>query len=61
MLIQELVPASPTGSNFRGAKFSTDGHASDDDDDEWEDEPNILDLSSPSTRAGKSNPRPTTG
>lgn len=53
VLVQELVASSPTGSTFKGAKFSTDGHASDDDDDEWEDESNILDLASPSTRSGK--------
>ena len=56
VLVQELVASSPTGSTFKGAKFSTDGQASDDDDDDWEDEPNILDLASPSTRSGKAVP-----
>lgn len=54
VLIQELVASSPMTASFaKGAGFSTDGHASDDDDDDWEDEPNILDLASPSTRSGK--------
>lgn len=52
VLIQELAnPMSPTTP---GLTLGTLNGASDDEDDDWEDEPALLDLAAPKTRAGKS-------
>ncbi|MCJ1347926.1 hypothetical protein MMC31_006156 [Peltigera leucophlebia] len=48
VLIQEL--ANPVSPNTPGISFGTRHSVSDDDDDEWEEEPNVLDLGSPRTR-----------
>ncbi len=50
VLIQEL--ANPVSPNTPGISFRTQHSASDDEDDDWEDESNVLDLPSPRTRAG---------
>ena len=54
-LLKDLLAemsAPPNSSNL--SKKGLDGHVSDEaEDDGWEDEPNVLDLGSPSTRAGK--------
>ena len=52
VLIQELAnPISPTTP---GLTLGIQNGASDDEDDDWEDEPALLDLAAPRTRAGKS-------
>ena len=55
VLIQELAPPSPTtpGFSLGSGKKAKDGSPSDDDDDEWEDEPTVLDLGAPTTRQGQ--------
>ena len=49
VLIQELVHS--TSPIRPGQNIAADDGS--DDDDEWEDEPNVLDLGAPSTRSGK--------
>lgn len=57
VLIQELAnPRSPTPP---GLTLGNQNGASDDEDDDWEDEPALLDLAAPKTRAGKSPSRRT--
>lgn len=53
-LIKVLIGEMSPPPNSAGlSKKGLDGHVSDDgEDDEWEDEPNFLDLGSPSTRNG---------
>ena len=53
VLIQELVIATPTTPGFRKRNFSLQGGISDDEDDEWEDEPGVLDLGAQATRQGQ--------
>lgn len=50
VLIQEL--ANPMSPNTPGISFGTRHSISDEDEDEWEEEPNVLDLGSPRTREG---------
>lgn len=51
VLIQELAnPVSPTTP---GLTLGTQNGGSDDEDDDWEDEPTLLDLAAPKTRSGK--------
>ena len=56
-LLKDLLAemsAPPNSASL--SKKGLDGHVSDEaEDDGWEDEPNVLDLGSPSTRAGKIN------
>ena len=48
-----LAEMSPPPNSAGLSKKGMDGHGSEEaEDDEWEDEPNFLDLSSPSTREG---------
>lgn len=52
VLIQELVNPSPTTPGFHKRNHSLQGGISDDEDDDWEDEPTILDLGAQATRQG---------
>ena len=54
-LVKVLIAEMSNPPNSAGlSKKGLDGHVSDEaEDDGWEDEPNILDLGSPSTRSGK--------
>ena len=53
VLIQELVNSSPTTPGFHKRNHSLQGGISDDEEDDWEDEPSILDLGAQATRQGK--------
>ncbi len=55
VLIQELSVISPTVTTpgLSNGRFNKSASASDDDD--WEDEPTVLDLGAPSTRQGQSS------
>lgn len=53
VLVQELVHSSPTTPGFHKRNHSVQGGISDDEDDDWEDEPSILDLGAQATRQGK--------
>ena len=55
VLVQELALPSPTTPGFSHGlgKKAKEGSPSDEDDDEWEDEPTVLDLGSPTTRQGQ--------
>lgn len=53
VLIQELINPSPTTPGFHKRNHSLQGGISDDEDDDWEDEPAILDLGAQATRQGQ--------
>ena len=53
VLIQELINPSPTTPGFPKRNHSLQGGISDDEDDDWEDEPAILDLGAQATRQGQ--------
>ena len=53
VLIQELVNPSPTTPGFHRRNHSLQGGLSDDEDDDWEDEPAVLDLGAQTTRQGQ--------
>ena len=53
VLIQELANSSPTTPGFHKRNHSLQGGISDDEDDDWEDEPTLLDLGAQATRQGQ--------
>lgn len=53
VLIQEL--ANPLSPGTPGLTLGTQNGDSDDEDDDWEDEPRVLDLGAPKTRSGLSS------